>query len=437
MLEHKAGGGSILDRMNELNFQFKYGEDHIRPTPNHYKKYESLIVSLRDPIDRMGSAWYWMRLFSCRYDKGDTRQSNNKKNRKNKSSYSSSSSSSISRSICNDGSGLKWMFPSKCCNIMHNVPTTFWDQYDGHAYNLAEAFCSNDPLIVQQAEEDIHKITHAGVTIVKWLGLINKSRNNNNNNNKNNNRNNGDSDGDDDAVKIIQNKIVATVIESGYDLNEQIDGAIEWLLNITLDGDEDKASLVFNNAIAIAKAKTKAKQEHQKDNSTSNKNKNGEGTNIHSSNGITFPWLKDVTSITTKGSCCLARHFYKDDYLLLLNPNFSDWVCKGSKEQLCRGAISSIIERRRPILEYALYSNSPCIDIDINIGNGNGIGIGIGINLVKVEVDDISASAAVKTTKVNNNNFFILQAMMLMFGMVVLIKYYKKHFSYKKEMKKN
>jgi hypothetical protein len=332
--QQKAGGGSIGDRRNELNFEFKYGQDHPHPKKlETYKKYESLIISLRDPIERMKSGWYWRALLQCRYDRKDEIR---KKNCKNRGQH-----------------------PDKCCdNKKSKTIIGYLNRYDGHAYNLAEAFCSNDTSIQKQAYIDINEIPHLGHTIVNWLHLIN----NNNNNNSNSSSDNYDYDYNynynDDAIKIIQNKMIPVIVEKGYDLIEQIDGAIEWLLNITFDGDEEMASNVFN----------KAKQEyetHHKSNTSTRSNKK-----LHSSKMETFPWLKEVTSITTIGSCCLARHFYKDDYLLLLNPKFPNWLCNKGKtktKQLCYNAILSIIERKRNMLEYALYSNKSCNDIDIDI----------------------------------------------------------------------
>ena len=122
-----------------------------------------------------------------------------------------------------------------------------------------------------------------------------------------------------DAIQIIKTKIFAVTSERGYDFNEQIDGAIEWLLNITYNGDEEKASLHFNKA----KQDAKNNQKEQEENNITIVN------HSHSSKAVTFPWLKEVTPITTFGSCCLVRHHYKykNDYLLLLNPKFPNWLC--------------------------------------------------------------------------------------------------------------
>jgi hypothetical protein len=412
----KAGGGTILDRMDELNFEFKYGQDHLKPKPKQYKKYESLIISLRDPIDRMKSGWYWRALLQCRYDQKDEIRIVQNKN--------------CSRIIN----------PDKCCtNKGDKITPEYWNRYDGHAYNLAEAFCSNDPSIQKQAYTDINALPHVGHTIVKWLGLTNNNNNNHNNNNssskiitkKDNDdetyvHNDDDNDDDDDAIKIIQNKMVAVIVEKGCDFTEQIDGAIEWLLNITFDGDEEMASFVFN------KAKQEYETQDENNNSTTTSN-----NRLHSSKAVTFPWLKEVTSITAMGSCCLARHFYNDDYLLLLNPKFPNWLCNKGKtktKQLCYNAILSIIKRKRHMLEYALYSNRSCSDIDdsmiINVvdndtdtdtdndnNNGNN---NISISYIEGGGEKeivVQPSSAVKTTQA--------AAMMMLFGLlVVLIIYY-------------
>jgi hypothetical protein len=388
----KAGGGTIDDRMDKLNFIFKYHQDHKTPKPEFYNKYESLIISLRDPIDRMKSAWYWRMLLQCRYDqKDEIRQSRSKD--------------------CNI-----FINPDKCCRNKGDEERTpeYWNRYNGHAYNLAEAFCSDDTTIQKQAYKDIQLVPHVGHTIVDWLGLFNSSSSNNNNNNTmivyNNNNNNNNNH--DDAIQIIQTKIIAVILEKGYNFNEQIDGAIEWLLNITYNGDEEKASLVFNKAKQEQEeyeydAAYAAKNQIIKKEENNNTNNNTNHTNntiavkkivvnrSHSSKAVTFPWLKEVTSITTYGSCCLVRHYYKykNDYLLLLNPKFPNWLCnKGTTKtkQLCYNAISSIIERKRSMVEYALYSNRSCSDIDsvINVvyvvdndnDNGNGNGNGNEIN---------------------------------------------------------
>ena len=309
--------------MEELNFKFKYGEDHGKVKSEQYNKYESIIISLRDPIERMTSAWYWRMLLQCRFDQKDE-----------------------TRTIRNRNCSI-FTNPEKCCRVKGDEERTpdYWNRYNGHAYNLAESFCSNDVTIQEQAYKDINLVPHVGHTIVDWLGLLNSNNNTIVYNN--------------DAIQIIKTKVFAVTSERGYDFNEQIDGAIEWLLNITYNGDEEKASLHFNKA----KQDAKNNQKEQEENNITIVN------HSHSSKAVTFPWLKEVTPITTFGSCCLVRHYYKykNDYLLLLNPKFPNWLCNKGKtktKQLCYSAISSIIERKRSMLEYALYSNRSCADID-------------------------------------------------------------------------
>ena len=309
--------------MEELNFKFKYGEDHGKVKSEQYNKYESIIISLRDPIERMTSAWYWRMLLQCRFDQKDE-----------------------TRTIRNRNCSI-FTNPEKCCRVKGDEERTpeYWNRYNGHAYNLAESFCSNDVTIQEQAYKDINLVPHVGHTIVDWLGLLNSNNNTIVYNN--------------DAIQIIKTKFFAVTSERGYDFNEQIDGAIEWLLNITYNGDEEKASLHFHKA----KQDAKNNQKEQEENNITIVN------HSHSSKAVTFPWLKEVTPITTFGSCCLVRHYYKykNDYLLLLNPKFPNWLCNKGKtktKQLCYSAISSIIERKRSMLEYALYSNRSCADID-------------------------------------------------------------------------
>ena len=309
--------------MEELNFKFQYGEDHGKVKSEQYNKYESIIISLRDPIERMTSAWYWRMLLQCRFDQKDE-----------------------TRTIRNRNCSI-FTNPEKCCRVKGDEERTpeYWNRYNGHAYNLAESFCSNDVTIQEQAYKDINLVPHVGHTIVDWLGLLNSNNNTIVYNN--------------DAIQIIKTKFFAVTSERGYDFNEQIDGAIEWLLNITYNGDEEKASLHFNKA----KQDAKNNQKEQEENNITIVN------HSHSSKAVTFPWLKEVTPITTFGSCCLVRHYYKykNDYLLLLNPKFPNWLCNKGKtktKQLCYSAISSIIERKRSMLEYALYSNRSCADID-------------------------------------------------------------------------
>jgi hypothetical protein len=427
--------------MDELNFKFKYGFDHKKPKPKLYRKYESLLVTLRDPIDRLKSAWYWRALVQCRYDqKDETRIA------QNNSTYTKEKGEKC----------IGRKNPDKCCiGHVRETQTTpeYWNRYDGHAYNLAEAFCSDDPSILKQAKQDIITLPHASNTIVKWLG-INNNINKDNDNDKNSNNNNKiiiKDDVHDDAIKIIQNKMVAVIVEKGYDFNEQIDGAIEWLLNITFDGDKEMASLTFNDArkqyedsISSMNSNSNKRvgllQNTTTNTATQKDNKNnviGEGTKLHTSKTkLSFPWLKVDTPITDKGSCCLARHFYSNDYELLMNPKFPDWICKGKTKtkQLCHDAILSIIERKRQMLEYALYSNSSCNDIDLVVyldsSDNDNVVNNISSSYIKgggVEKEIVQLSYSLKTMQAS-------MMLLMLFGLlIVLIIYNSRN---KKERKK-
>ena len=150
-----------------------------------------VIISLRDPIDRFVSSFYWRLHITC--GKNDTRQINNGATRD-------------TQKYCkrpNPGEG--WIFI----------------QYNGNASLFAESLCSSNATLRQEAREGIQRIQHANMALHKFLNFTWKPQH---------------------LFPIVTERGVA-------DLESQIDASLQWLYD--RDPFEDADS--FQNRTSYAR----------------------------------------------------------------------------------------------------------------------------------------------------------------------------------------
>ena len=397
----KAGGGTVLDRAEKLGYTFGGGSSnskrqpkqyHGSPPPNHiskYKRLQNLILTLRDPIDRYKSNYYWIQQLTCRnnddVDYNDTRDPN-----------------------CKYG---MYGRPFECCKVNTALTTKFWNRYNNSASILAESFCSssssattdsdiNTQIQIQkqkQARIDLQKLKHIKFSIHNWLFEFDRKKllSNNNINDKINN------------TDWMDEKLFGVVVEKGYDFIEQIDGAIEWILSKTkykkYTSSSTSTTSINNrnnytgtiNTMAeemayhdIVKAKKRLEQQPQQPQQHSLQH----SSIISNSTLLLFPWLsRSDEPITVLGTCCLMKYYYYEDYKLLTDPIFINKVCKGRTKELCSHSIQSINDRRKQILQH-ITNGGLCIDYyhkNSEIENS------------EIEID---ASTDTNTNTLSNNN---------------------------------
>ena len=69
----KSGGGTFIDRAHKLGFVMMHGETQTPRSVEQMQKKKTLILTIRDPVDRFRSNFYWLSLVACRLDRGDKR----------------------------------------------------------------------------------------------------------------------------------------------------------------------------------------------------------------------------------------------------------------------------------------------------------------------------------------------------------------------------
>jgi len=281
----KAGGGNIDDQVKN---KWRLHVDKIHPKiTNGYPKpllnKQAIWISLRDPVDRFLSAFYWRLIIFCDR-KGDKRKISNINAYKYPKEY------------CRTG----WNKSKEYYTLFHH--------YDRDANNLAAAVCASYNTKNETAIQDIQNIGHVGKgqMITDWIPL--KGANSTDNNTK--------------YLKPDIN-IFPIVLEHPFDLVAQVDDAVEWTYNITHFEELDK----FKKRQQMAKAVTH-------DNPQGNDDDNNSGNTDHSSS-------THKKSLTKINEACMTR-FYSSEYDEL--QKIKDKFCHTAT---CHDAIKSILLRQR------------------------------------------------------------------------------------------
>ena len=170
------------------------------------KNHPWIIISLRDPVDRFVSAFYWRILVHC-HPEVDKRPPGRPPQMQK----------------CQTD-----RFPG-----LSNETIALFYRYNQSASMLAEDLCSGNETSARIARESLGTILHGQHNIDDWLDF-----------------------------KWEGNRIFPVVVERGaQDLEEQIDMSIHWLHNVTSFQPDDG----FARRAAVAKTKSQTKNEHSSD----------------------------------------------------------------------------------------------------------------------------------------------------------------------------
>lgn len=273
-------------------------------TQNRY-----IVINIRDPIDRFVSAFYWRILITCNPDGHDPRKQ-------------------VRRA---------WENPYEWCKqIGKEEKQVLFHKYHRNVSALAEALCNNGSdnddntfTIQEDVKHDIKTIMHAQHTLEDWL--TNKF----------------------DWWDYTRN-IIPVVLEKGFDLYQQTDDGILYLLNdIDMNLLTTTMTTTNTSATTITTTTDGIEERSLKDYIPPNKNTNNRLTEMtHSSkwnnnnnNSSSSNNFGEQIPLSKLGEQCLGRYFRRDYELIsnLIKKN----VCKNDT---CRNALQSILDRRSDIL---------------------------------------------------------------------------------------
>lgn len=195
----KAGGGTALARIRST-WKLPLGQCHRGgPCPEMMKEIQPRsIITIRDPVDRFVSAFYWRITLYCDPDGGDDR-------------------TTFEHAAQHPDKYCRSPWDSKGRMIFEVVQ--LFDEYERDANNLAEALYDNN---VQRAAPlfFMGQLTHAKYGIAQWLG-----------------------EGTDFDWREQAPLIYPIVTEKPLDLEAQVDAAVHWLqkeLHFSSDKNFDK-----------------------------------------------------------------------------------------------------------------------------------------------------------------------------------------------------
>jgi len=255
----KSGGGTFDLRVRRL---WNIGIHQCHPEPCFVSSGDmTVFITIRDPIDRFVSAFNWRIVILCEQGTAAFDDPDH---------------------IC---------FKNDCVHCRENE--ILFNTYNRNVSKLAEALCSNNEEVKRQAEEDLVFIKHAKYSLVDWLQ-----------NEKN------------------WEQLVPVVLEKPFDLNKQIDEAVQYAQQQTHF--EDLFTFHQRNEMVCRKDK----QETNDD-----KIKETEHFMEHSSSEQHFPPLSNL------GKKCLAQYYAKDYSLIQTLKE------KSCKTEDCRQALQSILNR--------------------------------------------------------------------------------------------
>eukprot|EP00977_Amphora_coffeiformis_P013238 scaffold3410_cov158-Amphora_coffeaeformis.AAC.12 len=136
----KSGGGTFKERTAQC-WRTLMKTCHPIPCKKKFDSQSKIIVTIRDPIDRFVSAFYWRLLIVC--DRKDKRK--------------------LSRGATED--------PERFCK--RPLPGELWvlRNYNKDVNKLAESLCSPIDKVRARAEKSLQKIQHAKVDLQQWLNF--------------------------------------------------------------------------------------------------------------------------------------------------------------------------------------------------------------------------------------------------------------------------
>jgi len=313
----KGGGGMLHSRFGK-NIQF------IHPFPQSSIKKQlqngplrTLIVNVRDPVDRFISAFNWRNAVLCHP---------NDKRQKGKAEATAQ--------------------PNKFCKERSDEEILLRETYQSNPSVLAEALCHDSPLR-PLAEKDYRKIGHSR-TLTEWLDFLIDPR--------------LVEDITDDGIQHL----IVLPLEKRLGANETL--FEKHIDNLMLQLLQNQYGVDLGNKMTRLAQEQEVKRGETHDSRSSNKQQ--EQTYLHSS--VKF-YNSTPPALTKLGECCLARHLM-DDYRLIesmlgkekertsnsvMDPLHGSHpvvqkACSWGDEQQqqsCRGDLASMLMRRAKLLD--------------------------------------------------------------------------------------
>ncbi|OEU07113.1 hypothetical protein FRACYDRAFT_251856 [Fragilariopsis cylindrus CCMP1102] len=311
----KAGGGTIRERIEKLNFNIEYkhsplgrnytqtttttmiasaaattastpaaaeNEKMTMTTPTTY------LIGVRDPIDRYISNFYWQGLTLC-LEENDTDNSNND------TTTTTTTMSYYYNDTRKNGEPLSTVTrkPNKFCRLQtKNIPTSIdisnmiHIKYNSNASELAESLCST----TDDAIQDMNMLSHAKHTLWDWLQVTGILVNQHDDTTSNSSSN---------PTKINKNVNVAgMVVENGYDFLQQIDDSIEYAFTNSFNLQQQNSDNTNNDQQHQSRSQRQLVGDHHHTNTTNttahdimemklfdlNNNHDGDGNSTKSNN---------------------------------------------------------------------------------------------------------------------------------------------------------
>jgi len=323
----KGGGGTLVKHIHvEVQWVHPKPQSSINEELQNGTK-KTLIVNVRDPIDRFVSAFNWRNAILCHPD--DARQ----KGREKKVGATKN--------------------PNDFCKPGHDEEEILLrETYQSSPSVLAEALCHDSPLR-SRAEEDFGKILHS-TTLTEWLDFLIDPQL-------------LESISDDGIQKLI---VLPVEKRSGADetlFEKHIENLNIHFLNSRYGADAGKEMMRLARERIVKREETHRRRM---------KGKLKEPTHLHSSEKFYNSTNSTKPMLTPLGECCLARHL-ADDYRLIRSMlgekivNNSDVAIAGldpligahpvirkacswgdeQQQQSCQGDLMSILMRRAQYLD--------------------------------------------------------------------------------------
>jgi len=314
----KAGGGTLQSRWRFIYginppqschplpcpsvFRLSTAKMHTR-NPNSRKQHlpplvtlKSILITIRDPIDRFVSAVNW-RLTELCDPRGDNRTVHQQ----------------------------PWDSPDERCNLQSLLSSpkerqVLFFKYQGNVSLLAEALCT------EEGKKDRMLILHTN-SIQEWLTRT--------------------------TWETSRNKLLPVVQERGFDFHDQLDQAIEWVqqqqqLESTADFAMRKKEAKKRDCV-LSEAATASKDLPVGQIPEATSMLQNLATARHTSSGQKHRFTKRLSA---RGEFCAAK-YYSEDYKLL--QELKDKACKFES---CGLALQSILDRRKELLSMLEFETS-------------------------------------------------------------------------------
>lgn len=341
----KAAGGTFMHRARHV---WKLQVEECHPDPCHYYILQNntdpltannnnnttiinstmtAIVSIRDPVDRFVSAFYWKRKTICARHPNLCANAKTWQQQQNLHRHRPPSLSSSSLSLSDTNSSSLDIIEAMQRYIL-------FEKYQQNANMLAESLCRDDNYTAfVDAQVDVGMIAHMKNSIHDWLA------------------NDWDVMGENSTTASSSSSmsrrrrrrsihsIRPIVLEPNFDLEEQIDDAL--LATIATQ----EAPLVVEDSCPHRRRPKEGGGAHQeKLLQYKRASRNGGPRHVHSSLQNSNSAHLQQHVLSEKGTRCVAQ-FYRRDYEIIRQLSHSS-AC----QETCRLALESIWNRRSPLL---------------------------------------------------------------------------------------